>query len=59
MPDQTGGDQPRNRDQACSTVNPCSLSKSSNSSGIGFSLVWLNDKDGKLWMCDAAATATS
>ena len=21
--------------------------------GIGFSLVWLNDKDGKLWMCDA------
>ena len=22
-------------------------------SGIGFSLVWLNDKDGNLWMCDA------
>jgi hypothetical protein len=22
-------------------------------SGIGFSLVWLNDKDGHLWMCDA------
>lgn len=24
-------------------------------SGIGFSLVWLNDKDGNLWMCDADA----
>jgi hypothetical protein len=22
-------------------------------SSLGFSLVWLNDKDGNLWMCDA------
>jgi hypothetical protein len=49
-----------NRDaaiKACSTVNPSQPVKVVNAvddgSGIGFSLVWLNDKDGNLWMCDA------
>ena len=43
--------------KACSTVNPAQPVKIVNAiedgSGIGFSLVWLNDKDGNLWMCDA------
>ena len=43
--------------KACSTVNPAQPVKVVNAvddgSGIGFSLVWLNDKDGNLWMCDA------
>jgi hypothetical protein len=43
--------------KACSTVNPAQpvtvLNAVSDGSGIGFSLVWLNDKDGNLWMCDA------
>jgi hypothetical protein len=45
--------------KACSTVNPSQpvsvLSAVDDGSGIGFSLVWLNDKDGNLWMCDADA----
>src|SRR5512145_3023450 len=44
---------------ACSTVNPAQpvtvLSAVNDGSGIGFSLVWMNDKDGNLWMCDADA----
>ena len=43
--------------KACSTVNPAQpveiVNAVEDGSGIGFSLVWLNDKDGKLWMCDA------
>jgi hypothetical protein len=43
--------------KACSTVNPAQpvtvLSAVNDGSGIGFSLVWMNDKDGNLWMCDA------
>ena len=43
--------------KACSTVNPTQpvtvLSAVDDGTGIGFSLVWLNDKDGNLWMCDA------
>ena len=46
--------------QACSMVNPSQPVKVVNAvddgSGIGFSLVWLNDKDGNLWMCDADAS---
>jgi hypothetical protein len=42
---------------ACSTVNPSQpvevVNAVEDGSGIGFSLVWLNDKDGNLWMCDA------
>ena len=45
--------------KACSTVNPSQpvsvLNAVDDGSGIGFSLVWLNDKDGNLWMCDADA----
>ncbi len=45
--------------KACSTVNPSQSVKIVNAvedgSGIGLSLVWLNDKDGHLWMCDADA----
>jgi hypothetical protein len=45
--------------KACSMVNPSQpvsvLSAVDDGSGIGFSLVWLNDKDGNLWMCDADA----
>jgi hypothetical protein len=45
--------------KACSVVNPTQpvtvLSAVNDGSGIGFSLVWLNDKDGNLWMCDADA----
>lgn len=43
--------------KACSTVNPAQpveiVNAVEDGSGIGFSLVWLNDKDGNLWMCDA------
>ena len=43
--------------KACSTVNPAQpveiVNAVEDGRGIGFSLVWLNDKDGKLWMCDA------
>jgi hypothetical protein len=42
---------------ACSSVNPLQpvevVNAVEDGSGIGFSLVWLNDKDGNLWMCDA------
>ena len=45
--------------KACSTVNPAQpvevVNAVDDGSGIGFSLVWLNDKDGNLWMCDADA----
>ena len=45
--------------KSCSTVNPSQPVKVVNAvddgSGIGFSLVWLNDKDSNLWMCDADA----
>ncbi len=45
--------------KACSTVNPSQPVKVVNAvddgSGIGFSLVWLNDKDNNLWLCDADA----
>ena len=45
--------------KSCSTVNPSQPVKVVNAvddgSGIGFSLVWLNDKDGNLWLCDADA----
>lgn len=45
--------------KACSTVNPMQpvtvVNAVDDGSGIGFSLVWLNDKDGNLWMCDADA----
>lgn len=45
--------------KACSTVNPSQpveiVNAVDDGSGIGFSLVWLNDKDGNLWMCDADA----
>jgi hypothetical protein len=43
--------------KACSTVNPSQpveiVNAVEDGSGIGFSVVWLNDKDGNLWMCDA------
>ena len=43
--------------KACSTANPLQpvqvVNAVEDGSGIGFSLVWLNDKDGNLWMCDA------
>src|SRR3990170_7108101 len=46
--------------KACSTVNPSQpvtvVNAVDDGSGIGFSLVWLNDKDGNLWMCDADAS---
>ena len=45
--------------KACSTVNPSQpvsvVNAVDDGSGIGFSLVWLNDKDNNLWMCDADA----
>jgi hypothetical protein len=45
--------------KACSTVNPAQpvtvVSAVDDGSGIGFSLVWLNDKDNNLWLCDADA----
>jgi hypothetical protein len=43
--------------KACSVVNPSQPVTVANAvadgSGVGFSLVWLNDKDNNLWMCDA------
>jgi hypothetical protein len=45
--------------KACSTVNPLQpvevVNAVEDGSGIGFSLVWLTDKAGNLWMCDADA----
>jgi len=42
--------------KACSTVNPSQPVKVVNAvDDFGFSLVWLNDKDGNLWLCDADA----
>ncbi len=45
--------------EACSAINPIRpvtlVNAVDDGSGIGFSLVWLNDKDGNLWMCDADA----
>jgi hypothetical protein len=45
--------------KACSTANPAQpvelITAVDDGSGIGFSLVWLNDSDGKLWLCDADA----
>lgn len=45
--------------KACSEVNPTQpvtlVNAVNDGSGIGFSLVWLNDKEGNLWMCDADA----
>jgi hypothetical protein len=45
--------------KACSTVNPAQpvevLNAVADGTGIGFSLVWLKDKEGNLWMCDADA----
>ncbi|HUU65998.1 MAG TPA: hypothetical protein VMW57_01790 [Methyloceanibacter sp.] len=45
--------------EACSTVNPAQPVKTlgvvDDGSGIGFSLVWLNDAEDRLWMCDADA----
>jgi hypothetical protein len=43
--------------KACSTVNPSQpvqvVTAVDDGTGIGYSLVWLNDKDGNLWLCDA------
>src|SRR5690606_9485355 len=45
--------------EACSAVNPFqpveALGAVDDGSGIGFSLVWLNDAKDQLWMCDADA----
>ena len=45
--------------EACSAINPVQpvtlVNAVDDGSGIGFNLVWLNDKDGNLWMCDADA----
>ncbi len=45
--------------EACSAVNPFqpveTLGAVDDGSGIGFSLVWLNDAKDQLWMCDADA----
>lgn len=45
--------------EACSIVNPSQpvsvLNAVYDGSGIGFSLVWLTDNDGWLWMCNADA----
>ena len=45
--------------KACSTANPSQpvsvVNAVDDGSGIGFSLVWLTDKDNNLWMCDADA----
>jgi hypothetical protein len=43
---------------ASSTVNPkqpVEVLNAVDDDGIGFSLVWLKDVDGNLWMCDADA----
>jgi outer membrane protein assembly factor BamB len=43
--------------KACTTANPMQpvtvVNAVNDGSGIGFSLVWLKDKEGNLWMCDA------
>lgn len=43
--------------EACSTVNPFqpvnAIGAAEDGSGIGFSLVWLQDAKEQLWMCDA------
>lgn len=43
--------------EACSAINPLQPAEAigavDDGSGIGFSLVWLNDAKGQLWMCDA------
>jgi len=45
--------------KACSTANPSQpvsvVNAVDDGSGIGFSFVWLTDKDNNLWMCDADA----
>jgi hypothetical protein len=45
--------------KACSAVNPLQpvevVNAVEDGSGVGFSLVWLTDKAGNLWMCDADA----
>lgn len=45
--------------KACSMANPQQpvtvLNAVDDGSGIGFSLVWLEDNDGGLWLCDADA----
>jgi len=45
--------------EACSAVNPFqpveTLGAVDDGSGIGFSLVWINDTEDRLWMCDADA----
>ena len=46
--------------KACSTVNPLQpvtlVNAVDDGSGIAFSLVWLKDKGGNLWTCDADST---
>ncbi|MGH6736623.1 MAG: hypothetical protein ACRECX_11170 [Methyloceanibacter sp.] len=46
--------------EACSAINPIqpveAIGAVEDGSGIGFSLVWLNDAEGNLWMCDADDT---
>jgi hypothetical protein len=43
--------------KVCSAANPAQpvsvLSAVDDGSGIGFSLVWVSDKNGHVWMCDA------
>lgn len=45
--------------EACSAVNPFqpveAIGAVADGSGIGFSLVWLEDSKDQLWMCDADA----
>jgi hypothetical protein len=45
--------------KACTTANPMQpaevLSAVDDAAGIGFSLVWLSDAEGNLWLCDADA----
>jgi hypothetical protein len=45
--------------ETCSTVSPFqpveAIGAVEDGSGIGFSLVWLNDAKDNLWMCDADA----
>lgn len=45
--------------EVCSAVNPFqpveALGAVEDGSGIGFSLVWINDSEDRLWMCDADA----
>jgi hypothetical protein len=43
--------------EACSAINTLqpveAIGAVDDGSGVGFSLVWLNDATGQLWMCDA------